>query len=263
MKTILILLFSIYVLSAQAQTNDTANNNSNKPTWTEKIPERSDAPDMNTDFTPDTEIDLDMGDLGMDRSALFDEESTEEVVEQQIDVPQLDQNNDEDPAEQERLAEAARVAQSERDDQAQKDLEEKQLAERRQKELDDLAEQKRVADALAAEKLANENRAIQEAAAAEIAASASTNYNWKKIKNVLPDYPSKAARNKDEGWVSIRIEIDIYGDVIDAKVVDSYRKLKTFNSAAVKAVKQWKFDPPINYGIDIKQTKNVRIAFEL
>lgn len=88
-------------------------------------------------------------------------------------------------------------------------------------------------------------------------------YNWKKIKNALPVYPTKAARERKEGWVEVKVTISGAGDVVDAVVSGSSRNYRVFNNAAVKAVKQWKFEPPSDYGIENELSKVVRIVFQL
>ena len=90
-----------------------------------------------------------------------------------------------------------------------------------------------------------------------------TPYNWYKVNDALPRYPSRAARSNEEGWVEVDVEINPNGDVVNAIVADSYRNARTFHKSAISAVKQWKFDPPINYGINENQFKSFRILFKL
>jgi len=88
-------------------------------------------------------------------------------------------------------------------------------------------------------------------------------YNWYKVNDALPRYPSRAARSNEEGWVEVNVEINPNGDVVNAIVADSFRNARTFHKSAISAVKQWKFDPPINYGINENQFKSFRILFKL
>ncbi len=274
MKVFVVTICLVYVLSTHAQTSNESTNQ-NKPTWADKIPERADAPQIDVQYQPDTDLDIGVDDLGMDRDALFaDEDEIAEQIPDAVDqddiaVPELDQNAiDEAAAEKIALEQKAEEQKAEKEkaerekaerekaerEIAEKAAQEQRLADERQKELDRLAEEKRIADEAAAK------QAIAETA---LDTQQKGKYVWKRIKNVSPVYPAKAARNKEIGWVSVRVEIDVYGDVVNTRVVDTYRKLNTFNSAALKAVRQWKFDPPVNYGIETNQTKDIKITFEL
>ncbi|MBL4659327.1 MAG: energy transducer TonB [Alcanivoracaceae bacterium] len=262
MKTVLIFVFSIHMLSVYAQTDDETANQDNKPSWSEKMPVRSDTPDLNMDFEPDTNLDLDMG---MTREALFDsDEDDEDTVTVRLE-PEISEASK--LVEQEKADEIAKLAEQEENAEKERIAEQQRIAEERQRSLDKLAAEQRIADQLAAEKLAEDNKAEQEITDTqdnndqpeEIKAE----FKWKKIKNVLPSYPVRAIRNNTEGWVSIELTISPAGDVISAHVADSFRNLKVFDNAALKAVKQWKFDPPSNYGIDTNQLKVVKIAFKL
>ena len=255
MKTVLIFVFSIHMLSVNAQTDDEAANQNNKPSWSEKMPERSGAPDLNMNFEPDTSLELDMG---MSREALFDSDEGDEdegegdTVTVRLDPATLEASK---LAEQEESAEKDRIAEQQR------------IAEERQRSLDKLAAEKRIADQLAAEKLAEDNKVEQEIADTQDDSDQpeeiKAEYKWKKIKNVLPNYPVRAVRNNTEGWVSIELTISPAGDVINVNVLNSFRNLKVFDNAALKAVRKWEFDPPSNYGINTNQSKIVRIAFKL
>jgi len=61
------------------------------------------------------------------------------------------------------------------------------------------------------------------------------------IKRVEPEYPEVARRAGVEGNVYVLIIVDENGDVIDAQVVKSSNPI--FDSAAVAAVRKWKFKP--------------------
>ena len=53
------------------------------------------------------------------------------------------------------------------------------------------------------------------------------------------------------------------GTIINVESIKSYRNQKLFVNAALDAVRNWTYDPPINYGIQTNQVKVVRIVFKL
>ncbi len=180
---------------------------------------------------------------------------------------------------------------------AEKERESQRLARIQQEEQKRLAEQKRETERLAAEKLAAKEREaqrlarIQQEEQEQIAeqkrakqnnlenkATATTPiakqepqkkqvptapYKWKKIKNVAPVYPPRAARKKTEGWVEVEITIDSMGKVTDARVLRTKKNSHVFNNSALKAVKQWSYEPPINFGIKTELKKTVRLVYKL
>ncbi|MGV8940474.1 MAG: energy transducer TonB [Lysobacter sp.] len=62
------------------------------------------------------------------------------------------------------------------------------------------------------------------------------------IKRVEPVYPTEAARNRTEGFVEVEFTVGVDGKVESVSVVNA-RPSRTFESAAVSAVKQWTFEP--------------------
>jgi len=64
----------------------------------------------------------------------------------------------------------------------------------------------------------------------------------KPIKRVEPAYPPEAARTRTSGFVEVEYTVDATGKVASVSVVNA-RPSRTFESAAVKAVKQWTFAP--------------------
>ncbi len=63
-----------------------------------------------------------------------------------------------------------------------------------------------------------------------------------KTKNVPPSYPVLAAAAKAQGVVIVELVIGPDGKVIDARVL---RPQPLLNEAALDAVRQWEFEPPI------------------
>ncbi len=59
---------------------------------------------------------------------------------------------------------------------------------------------------------------------------------------IAPMYPQAALVNKTEGWVKVQISVNEFGTVSAVNVIDA-EPARTFNAAAKKAVKKWKFHP--------------------
>lgn len=268
MKAIILTIIVLTAQSAYSQSDK-------KPSWTEAMPERNEAPEMDIDHAVNTEIDL-----GLERDALFTDENEFSQGEDEAAA-----NLEKDRIQKEKIANEQAVEQQRIEDQRIAELQEKEkLA------ADKLAAEKLAAENLAAEKLAAENLAAEQLVTDSIPSETLTvenipqedsnndveippvgietiqavrpNYSWKKISNAAPEYPGKAFRLKKEGWVEVELTIDPQGDVIDTKVVKT-QSGSTFNEAATKAIRKWKFEPPADFGINESQKTTVRIAFNL
>ncbi|TZF89939.1 energy transducer TonB [Cognatilysobacter lacus] len=77
----------------------------------------------------------------------------------------------------------------------------------------------------------------------------------KPVKRVEPQYPPEAARAGTTGYVDVEFEVDPTGKVAAVSVV-SAKPTRTFEQAAVRAVKQWQFEPGGGKG-------KVRLSFSL
>ncbi|WP_394225641.1 energy transducer TonB [Pseudoalteromonas spongiae] len=83
------------------------------------------------------------------------------------------------------------------------------------------------------------------------------------IVRVPPKYPVGAARDGIEGWVELTFSIDKTGRVIDAQVIAAEPK-RVFNTAALKALKRWKYKPSIDNGVaHIQTNQSVLLEFKL
>lgn len=78
------------------------------------------------------------------------------------------------------------------------------------------------------------------AAAFALTASMPANAELKQVKRVDPVYPAEAARAGTTGFVEVEYTVDTSGKVSSVSVVNA-KPARTFESAAVKAVKQWEF----------------------
>src|SRR5688500_2846787 len=75
-----------------------------------------------------------------------------------------------------------------------------------------------------------------------------------------PQYPSKAARNRIQGTVVVRFEVDEEGKVKKARIS---RGIEDLNNAALDAVRAWKFRPAIKAGRPAQVTLEAPVTFEL
>lgn len=77
-----------------------------------------------------------------------------------------------------------------------------------------------------------------------------------------PQYPASAMRQGQEGWVEMALTLDPKGKVRDVRVVDSEPQ-EVFDHAAVRAARQWRFDPRSlpSEGDQVEQV--VRVDFSL
>ncbi|MFC5568947.1 energy transducer TonB [Lysobacter yangpyeongensis] len=62
------------------------------------------------------------------------------------------------------------------------------------------------------------------------------------VKRVEPTYPPEAVRSGTVGFVELEFTVDATGKVASVSVVNA-RPARTFEGAAVKALKQWQFAP--------------------
>lgn len=64
----------------------------------------------------------------------------------------------------------------------------------------------------------------------------------RRIKTVSPEYPPVALNRKIEGSVTLEVWIDEQGKVKDVKILRSFA---VFDKAAIKAVRQWAYEPMV------------------
>jgi protein TonB len=85
-------------------------------------------------------------------------------------------------------------------------------------------------------------RNIRRAAAALVLALTipAAHAELKPVKRVEPVYPPEAARSGTTGFVEVEFTVDATGKVATVSVVNA-KPARTFETAAVKAVKQWQF----------------------
>lgn len=82
------------------------------------------------------------------------------------------------------------------------------------------------------------------------------------VKSVTPDYPTRAQRKHQEGYVDLHFTSSTTGDVKDV-VVAAAEPAGVFDEAAIRALKRWKFKPREVDGQAIDQRLALRMRFEL
>jgi protein TonB len=82
----------------------------------------------------------------------------------------------------------------------------------------------------------------------------------KKTRDVRPLYPKIAQAAKVAGVVIIEATISKEGDVKDAKVL---RSIAMLDQAALDAVLQWKYTPPLLNGVPVDVIMTVTVNFQL
>jgi TonB family protein len=82
------------------------------------------------------------------------------------------------------------------------------------------------------------------------------------IARVAPEYPEQARKDRVQGLVVMEITIDREGRPTDVKVLDSADERLT--AAAVEAVRQWRYEPPLVDGkpASVKGTATVRFQLQ-
>ncbi len=76
--------------------------------------------------------------------------------------------------------------------------------------------------------------------------------NAEPIERVAPRYPEKALSKGQEGWVQVSFVVDKEGNVVDPIVEDS-SGVRAFEKAALKAMKQWRYEPATRNDETIEQ----------
>ena len=80
---------------------------------------------------------------------------------------------------------------------------------------------------------------------------------------MAPEYPESAARRRLEGYVNVRFDITKTGATANVEVIDAMPE-GVFDKAAIKAVKRWKYTPPMQEGEPIEfYGMAKRVVFEM
>jgi protein TonB len=83
------------------------------------------------------------------------------------------------------------------------------------------------------------------------------------LVRIEPDYPPRAASRGIEGYVVVQFTITPAGTIKDPRVVEAQPE-GIFDSAAIKAVSKWKYNPKIEEGVAVERRGvQVKLAFKL
>tara|TARA_Y100001949_G_C15667995_1_gene192631 strand:- start:10 stop:411 length:402 start_codon:yes stop_codon:yes gene_type:complete len=84
-----------------------------------------------------------------------------------------------------------------------------------------------------------------------------------RIFNQPANYPRKALRKGQEGFVVIEFDIDTDGGVLDPYVLES-EPAGVFERSAIKAVRKWLYEAPSYNGVSVKVNNvQVKVSFNL
>ncbi|OUS30034.1 hypothetical protein A9Q98_05415 [Thalassotalea sp. 42_200_T64] len=83
------------------------------------------------------------------------------------------------------------------------------------------------------------------------------------IERKEPKYPKREARNRREGWVQLSFVVEKDGSV-SSPIIENSSGSRSFEKAAKRAVKQWKYEPAVENGEPIQQClTTVQLDFRL
>jgi TonB family protein len=83
----------------------------------------------------------------------------------------------------------------------------------------------------------------------------------KKVRMTAPQYPEAARKRGIEGWVEVAFTVLPNGSVDDVEVRNA-SPAEVFDEAAIRAVRQWRFEPVVRNGEKVSQRAMVRLRFE-
>ncbi len=83
-----------------------------------------------------------------------------------------------------------------------------------------------------------------------------------RTRYVAPKYPRAAQRRGESGWVDVVFTVSLDGSVRDVEVRESQPE-RTFDSAAIRAVEKWEFEPVVENGEVVEKRAAVRMMFAL
>lgn len=81
-----------------------------------------------------------------------------------------------------------------------------------------------------------------------------------KVKHVNPVYPEVAARAMVQGNVVVELQINTEGRVTEARVVQG---IPLLDAAALAAVRQWVYTPPLVDGVPVRLIMTVTVRFKI
>ncbi|HVF18261.1 MAG TPA: energy transducer TonB, partial [Steroidobacteraceae bacterium] len=82
----------------------------------------------------------------------------------------------------------------------------------------------------------------------------------KRIKMTAPQYPESARKRGIEGWVELAFTVMPNGSVDEVEVRNA-SPADVFDDAAIRAVRQWRFEPVVRNGEKVQQRAMIRLKF--
>lgn len=82
----------------------------------------------------------------------------------------------------------------------------------------------------------------------------------KRVRMVSPVYPDSARKRGIEGWVELAFTVQTNGTVDEVEVRNA-SPADVFDDAAIRAVRQWRFEPVVRNGERVAQRAMVRLKF--
>lgn len=82
----------------------------------------------------------------------------------------------------------------------------------------------------------------------------------KRVRMTTPQYPESARKRGIEGWVEVAFTVMPNGSVEDVEVRNA-SPADVFDDAAVRAVRQWRFEPVVRNGERVQQRAIIRLRF--
>jgi len=82
------------------------------------------------------------------------------------------------------------------------------------------------------------------------------------VRQVPPEFPTQAARKRQQGWVELEFTVGTDGKVKNVAVVKS-QPARVFDREAIRAMQQWTFEPALQNGQPVETRKRRRIEFTL
>lgn len=87
-------------------------------------------------------------------------------------------------------------------------------------------------------------------------------YPYEPLDNPAPEYPQWALEEGITGTVIVLVRVDKTGTPIDVQVERSSHS-RSLDRAAVSAVRNWHFHPPMRNGVPVEAMVQVPIVFDL
>lgn len=82
------------------------------------------------------------------------------------------------------------------------------------------------------------------------------------LVRINPQYPRNELIAGVEGWVKVKFTVEADGSVSSPKIIES-KPPRVFDTAALRAIKKWKFKPKVVNGVAVTQNGTQIIEFKI